>query len=176
MSTCAEFSISEFSACIIFALLLIFNIMYFLKKFKKNVCRLIYFLRKGDTMTWWCNSFVTKHMHGHLCNERVYLLACSTLFDDENNLMSCLSLKKLTLHISFLDIFFSRRLLYLEIVQNWIWHLLKFRSSNRIDFIVNHTLHCYKVIEWMSDSFSLYFSILHLICFCSLEFLSLYIW
>lgn len=51
---------------------------------------------------------------------RIYL-AWSTLFDDENNLMSCLFLKKSTdvrYQISFLDIFFSRRLLYLQIMQN----------------------------------------------------------
>lgn len=47
-----------------------------------------------------------------------------------------------------------------------------------IEFIVYHTLHCYKVWggDGMSDSFSLYFSILHLICFCSLDLLSLYFW
>lgn len=135
MSTCAELFISEFSASIIFAFLLIFNInMYFLEKFYKNLRRLIYILWKR-----WHNDLMMQFLHyeayGHLCNERVYVLAWSTLFDDENNLMSCLSLKKSTdirYQISFLDIFFSRRLLYLQIMQNWkkIWHLLNFRSCN----------------------------------------------
>lgn len=94
MSTCAELFISEFSACIIFALLLIFSIiMYFLKKFKEKSSQAHLFPKKrwhNDLMM----QFLRYEAYGHLCNERVYLLAWSTLFDDENNLMSCLSLKK----------------------------------------------------------------------------------
>lgn len=124
------------------------------RNFIKILRRLIYILWKR-----WHNDLMMQFLHyeayGHSCNERVYVLAWSTLFDDENNLMSCLSLKKSTdirYHFwtfSSQDVSSTCKLCKIEKKYDICW----ISEAVIIEFIVYHTLHCYKVGRWWNVRF-----------------------